>query len=307
MIDCLFIGSATKDLLMTVDAPPESDQRIRATSITNTCGGIASVSASAFQKLGGDCGLITAVGKPSDATDFIKADILSRKLSFSKIISIPDEESSFSVIQIEASGKRCITHFGGCIRSLTLDMLDKQALRSAKMIHVGGLEDSFCAELVKYCKENTDAKISVDGGNLTRKATDEILPYTDIFVPDDKTVMKTLGLSPKEACLYYAGKGVETVCVTMGEKGSIAYQNGEFTEAEAVAVDVVDSTGAGDNFHGAFLYCLMQGWEMDLTLNFCNTFAGLTCAGMGGRQAEPTLEETLNKLSEENGGKKWHW
>ena len=300
MIDCLFIGSTTKDLLMTVDAPPESDQRIRATSITNTCGGIASVSASAFQKLGGDCGLITAVGKPSDATEFIKADISSRKLSFSKIISIPDEESSFSVIQVESNGKRCITHFGGCISRLTLE-IDMQTLKAAKMIHIGGLEDSFCAELVKYCKKNTDAIISVDGGNITRKATDKLLPYTDIFVPDDKTVMKTLGLSPKEACLYYAEKGVQTVCVTMGEKGSIAYKNGVFTEAAAASVNVIDSTGAGDNFHGAFLYCLSRGWEMELTLNFCNTFSGLTCGGMGGIQAEPTLEETLKKMEEQNG------
>lgn len=301
MIDCLFIGSTTKDLLMTVDAPPESDQRIKATSITYTCGGIASVAASAFQKLGGDCGLITAVGRPSDATEFIKTDILSRKLSFSKMISIPEEDSSFSVIQVESNGKRCITHFGGCINSLTLEMLDMQALKSAKMIHIGGLEDSFCAELVKFCKKNTDAKISVDGGNISRKAADELLPYTDIFVPDDKTVMKTLGLLPKEACLYYADKGVQTVCVTMGEKGSIAYHDGRFTEAAAASVNVIDSTGAGDNFHGAFLYCLLRGWEMELTLKFCNTFSGLTCGGMGGIQAEPTLEETLKKMEEQNG------
>ena len=55
MLDCLFIGSATKDILMMVDAPPASDQRIAARAVTHACGGIASVAASAFQKLGSVC------------------------------------------------------------------------------------------------------------------------------------------------------------------------------------------------------------------------------------------------------------
>lgn len=70
MLDCLFIGSATKDILMMVDAPPASDQRIAARAVTHACGGIASVAASAFQKLGGRAGLITAVGGSSEVTDF---------------------------------------------------------------------------------------------------------------------------------------------------------------------------------------------------------------------------------------------
>lgn len=64
------------------------------------------------------------------------------------------------------------------------------------------------------------------------------------------------------------------------------------------ARSVTDTTGAGDNFHGAFLYCLMQGWDIERTLRFCNTFSALTCMGLGGLAAEPTLEETLQKMEE---------
>ena len=53
-----------------------------------------------------------------------------------------------------------------------------------------------------------------------------------------------------------------------------------------------------DNFHGAFLYCLTQKWDLDRTLRFCNAFSGLTCQGLGGLAAEPTLEETLQKMEE---------
>lgn len=296
MLDCLFIGSTTKDTMLMVEAPPASDQRIAAGSVAHTCGGVAAVAASAFQKLGGRTGLITAVGKPSDVTDFIREDIASRDLPYHQLIEIADADSPFSTIQVEWDGKRCITHFGGCIRRLTMDMLDKNALATAKMIHFGGLEENFCAELARYCKTNTDALISVDGGNLSREATDRMLPYTDVFIPDDKTVKKTLDCSPESACRYYAEKGVRVSCVTMGDKGAIAYQNGNYYSAPPIQVDVVDTTGAGDNFHGAFLYCLMQGWDMEKTLRFSNAFSGLTCRGLGGRAAEPTLEETLEKM-----------
>lgn len=298
MLDCLFIGSTTKDTLLMVEAPPASDQRIAASAMTHVCGGVASVAASAFQKLGGSAGLITAVGEDSDVTDFIAKDLAARNLPYMSLVRVPGTQSPFSAIQVEPSGKRCITHFGGCIRHLTLDMLDKGALADTKMIHLGGLEEHFCGELAAYCKRNTTALISVDGGNLSREATDRLLMDVDVFIPDDKTVAKTLGMSPEEACRYYAEKGVKFSCVTMGDKGSVAYADGSFHYAPPIRVPVVDTTGAGDNFHGAFLYCLTQKWDLDRTLRFCNTFSALTCRGLGGLAAEPTLEETLQKMEE---------
>ena len=275
MLDCLFIGSATKDILMMVDAPPASDQRIAARAVTHACGGIASVAASAFQKLGGRAGLITAVGGSSEVTDFIRADIAGRQLPFVQLVEMDGMDSPFSVIQVERSGKRCITYFGGCIRALTLDMLDKEALKSARMIHLGGLDEGLLVEAAAYAKGHTDALVS-----------------------DDKTVAKTLGLPPEEACRYYAGKGADMVCITLGERGSIALENGVICQAPPIAVQAVDTTGAGDNFHGAFLYALMNKWPLERILRFCNTFSGLTCRGLGGRAAEPTLEETLREMGE---------
>jgi len=298
VLDCLFVGSTTKDTLLVVEAPPASDQRIAASMMIHACGGVASVAASAFQKLGGNAGLITAVGEDSDVTDFIANDLASRNLPYISLVRVPGTESPFSAIQVESNGKRCITHFGGCIRHLTMDMLDKEVLANTKMIHLGGLEEHFCCELAAYCKRNTNALISVDGGNLSREAADRMLPDVDVFIPDDKTVAKTLGMSPEEGCRYYAEKGVRISCVTMGDKGSAAYVDGAFHYAAPVRVSVVDTTGAGDNFHGAFLYCLTQKWDLDRTLRFCNTFSALTCQGLGGLTAEPTLEETLRKMEE---------
>lgn len=279
---------------MLVEAPPASDQRIAASRVLNTCGGIASVSASAFQKLGGATGLISCVGDPSETTSFIEGELGQRRLDYLEIIRVPGTESPFSVIQIEGDGKRCITYFGGCVDRLALDMLPKERLTETRMIHIGGLKHAFCAELVRWCRRNTDALISVDGGNLSRETADAVLPFTDVFIPDDKTVARTLGLAPEEACRYYADRGASISCVTLGEAGSVAFRDGRIYRQPAFPVRAVDTTGAGDNFHGAFLYCLLKGWDMPKTLAFCSAYSALTCLGLGGISGEPSLRETLS-------------
>ena len=75
--------------------------------------------------------------RPSDVTDFIAKNIMARNLPYASLLRVPGTNSPFSAIQVESNGKRCITHFGGCIRQLTLDMLDKQALADTNMIHLG--------------------------------------------------------------------------------------------------------------------------------------------------------------------------
>jgi len=151
-------------------------------------------------------------------------------------------------------------------------------------------------QAAKFCKENSDALISVDGGNYSVQTTNAILPYVDVFIPDDKTVTKTLGLEPKDACRYYHDHGVKISCVTLGSEGSLAYDGSEFYFAPPFDVPVVDTTGAGDNFHGAFLYCLLQGFGLHKTLRFCNTYSDFTCEALGGRAANPPLQKVLENI-----------
>jgi len=133
----LFIGSTTQDLFLLVEEPPGSDQRIAATDIVTTCGGPGSTAAVAFQSLGGIAGLITALGD-DEQSHFIRKDLEERSLGYLNINTLSGFRSPFSTIQIETSGKRCITCFGGCMDGMTLDMLDLEAVRNTKMIHLGG-------------------------------------------------------------------------------------------------------------------------------------------------------------------------
>ena len=82
--NALFIGSSTKDLIMLVDAPPESDQRICASQFVISLGGVASTAAAAHQKLGGSTAMISIVGE-DETGEYIGADLKNQNFAYLQI------------------------------------------------------------------------------------------------------------------------------------------------------------------------------------------------------------------------------
>jgi len=296
-LDCVFVGNSSIDILMLVSALPKSDQRIAATRMAVSGGGLAGTPAVALASLGGRTGLITAIGR-DEMGKMISRGLEEQKFDCLKIYEVAGKASSTGLVQVEPDGKRCITVYGGCIGGLHIEDMDKEPFHNTKYVHIGVPypEEKLTLDTLKYVKENTGALTSVDSGNFSRELCDRILPWSDIFIPDDKTVRNTLGLEPKEACKYYIEHGAKIACVTLGPRGAVAYDGKSFYEQEAYPVDVLDTTGAGDNFHGAFLYGLVQGWKLPEILRFACVFSSLTCRGLGGREAIPTLSEVMDIL-----------
>jgi sugar/nucleoside kinase (ribokinase family) len=77
----------------------------------------------------------------------------------------------------------------------------------------------------------------------------------------------------------------------MGEKGALVLDGGEEYHVPGILVDVVDTTGAGDAFHGAFAYGLLQGWKARHILAFANAVSALKCTRLGGRTGIPSTDE----------------
>ena len=190
-LDCLFIGSSTKDILMLVEAPPASDQRIAARQLEITCGGVSAIAGAAHQSLHGVTGVITALGD-DDTSHFVEAFLARQNFAYAKLFTFPGQASSTSLVQVEENGKRCLSCYGGCIDRLTFDMLDKEVFHHTRYVHLGVMRPQLMLDICRYCKENTNAIVSIDSGNLSRENTDMLLPYADIFIPDNKTVERTL-------------------------------------------------------------------------------------------------------------------
>jgi ribokinase len=86
-------------------------------------------------------------------------------------------------------------------------------------------------------------------------------------------------------------KGFKTVVVTIGENGCLCGSKDKVFHSPGFKVKVVDTTGAGDVFHGAFIYGLLKRWSMRKTARFANACAALKCRKLGGRAGIPILNE----------------
>ena len=77
--------------------------------------------------------------------------------------------------------------------------------------------------------------------------------------------------------------GIRVAAMTLGAHGALARTGGRFYYSPAFVVNCVDTTGAGDVFHGAFCYAVLQGMPMRDALDFSNAMAALNCTALGAR------------------------
>ncbi len=92
------------------------------------------------------------------------------------------------------------------------------------------------------------------------------------------------------------------VGVTLGRDGAVCLWEGKFIRVKGFRVKCIDSTGAGDIFHGAFIYGLNKGWEMEKILDFANGAAALNCTCIGARGGIKPVDEILHFIAT---GERW--
>jgi len=101
----------------------------------------------------------------------------------------------------------------------------------------------------------------------------------------------------REAAKKMFHKDLTAVVVTSGDKGGFCISDeGEFVYP-SLAVEVVDTTGAGDVFHGAFDYGILRGWDLREVVRFSSAVAALKCRELGGRSGIPSLKQVRRFLA----------
>ncbi|MEE9555183.1 MAG: PfkB family carbohydrate kinase, partial [candidate division Zixibacteria bacterium] len=127
----------------------------------------------------------------------------------------------------------------------------------------------------------------------------DLLAHVDHLVASNRFSLDfTQEVDPGKAALKLAHMGFKSVVITSGSKGCIgATPDGYLYQQDAFKVNAVDTTGAGDVFHGGYIFGLTQGWELPRILEFASAAAALKCTRIGGRHGIPEIEE-INRLIE---------
>ncbi len=147
------------------------------------------------------------------------------------------------------------------------------------------------------------ARTILDAGSR-RRGTELLAPRVEFLVPSERFARAMSGeedldsLEGGRRCLQALRRlNGGQVVVTLGERGVLYLENGEAQRLPAFPAVAVDTTGAGDVFHGAFAYAILRGWALSRTVRFASMAAALSVSRPGARSSIPSLAEVLAAIS----------
>jgi ribokinase len=174
--------------------------------------------------------------------------------------------------------------------------IDLALLRGARALHIDTLVPA--ATAAAHAMRAQGGLVMLDAGSFREQAL-ELMPLCDAIVVSERFGHETTGeQAPAEAARALHARYGSLVVVTAGERGSWCVSRDDAFHMPAFAVPTVDTTGAGDVFHGGFLYGLLQGWPLRAVARFASATAALKCRAAGGRAGIPTRAEIDTLLRE---------
>jgi sugar/nucleoside kinase (ribokinase family) len=162
-----------------------------------------------------------------------------------------------------------------------------------RVLHLDAHDPPACTVMARAARE-AGSIISADIDNIY-DGLPELLPLIDVLITSAEFPRRLTGISDERASLVElkARYGCAIVGLTKGARGAIVYCEGKFFESAACNVPGAcrDTTGAGDAFHGGFLFGLLTGEDIETSLRYGNTVAALKCRELGARTALPNASE----------------
>ena len=245
-MQALFIGQAYIDVTFLADELPVGDDKAVARDYAISFGGNAVTAAFACAKLGVVPDLLTSV-----ADDWLGRMFIDMAAKYG--ISVHHrkvKESSLSFI-MPKGGQRAIVR---CRDDHYLHPVPPLNLAGCRALHLDGHQPDAALHYAKICRE-AGILTSLDGGGL-RANTHELLPFIDVAIVAER-LCEQMGFAPKEMLAYLKERGCPIGGVTLGERGLLWYDESggeDVLPALSVPSDlIVDTNGAGDIFHGAYI------------------------------------------------------
>jgi sulfofructose kinase len=174
---------------------------------------------------------------------------------------------------------------------ITPEDITPDQITCARMLHIDGHDTPAVAHAAAIARKH-GIPVAVDVDTIYH-GFDRVLPNIDYLVASSEFPAGWTGQADpfKALEMIQDEYGMRVAAMTLGAHGSLARMDGRFIYSPAFVVNCVDTTGAGDVFHGAFCYAVLQGMPMLDTLEFANAMAALNCTALGARGGIRGLEE----------------
>ena len=283
-IDVLCVGHACYDLVFSVAHHPAENEKIFADNLLFCGGGPAANAAVMVAKLGFSAAFAGYLGRDAYG-ELHYQELLAHGIN-TECVSRGDLPTPLSTVIVKPDGNRALINYKGDTKPLTADAIDFSTIHP-KVILFDGHEPFISVPLAKQARDAGIATV-LDAGSV-HDGTLALMGLVDYLVCSEKFALQLKG--DEQTALTYLADFAPFVVITLGERGLIWQHEQESGALPALAVNAIDTTGAGDAFHGAFAAAIAANLEWLTALRYASVAGSLCCTKMGARLGLPSKQE----------------
>ena len=282
-LDVVGLGLNATDTVMTVREFPALGGKVRVVASSMQAGGQMATALVTCSRLGLKARYIGKIGDdPGGQLQLSSLRSEGLDLTDAQVMRDVPNQYGFIIVD-EAPGERTIFWDRDARLAVQPSELKPAAITSARLLHLDGCDVDAALAAARLAHE---AHIPVLADlDTVYKNVEKLFPYVDYLIASTQFLPLVTGRADPFQVLEYMAREhrVPTPGMTLGRDGALLYQAGRFFYSPGFVVETVDTTGAGDVFHGAFAYALLAGWEIARSLDFANAMAALNCTVLGAR------------------------
>jgi sugar/nucleoside kinase (ribokinase family) len=294
--DVVGLGTNALDLIAIIDGYPEPDTKAQFQTFEVQGGGVTATAMAAAARLGLRARYLGKVG--GDFWSRASLKTLSREGVDTRAV-VRDKASPGHVSIVLAdqrTGQRTLFFRRPPAYVIRPEELSRAAVCSGRLLHVDGIDAAAAGQAVTWARE-AGMRVTMDGERIV-EGIEEVWPLVDLLICNPGFVRATTGHAALEDGLReLADRGPSRVAATLAGEGALGLEEGRWVRVPGFRVEVVDSNGAGDVFHGACAFGELRGWPLEWTLTFANAVAAMKCRHLGGRRGIPRLPEVRDFLT----------
>ena len=294
-VDVLCVGVASYDLIYTVPFQPGPDAKMWASALDRCGGGPAANGAVTASRLGFSAAFAGYMGDDAFGDEHL-TELDQEGVNTDLVIRGP-APTSLSAILVKPDGSRTIVNYPGGASIMPAGTIDFSAFQP-QVILFDGHEPFISPPLARAAKEQGIESV-LDAGHV-RQGTSELLELVNYAVCAAQFAQEYTGLADPEQAAKILAEHAPHVVVTLGDRGLVWHSNEHgHGRLPAYPVEAIDTTGAGDSFHGAFAAGVAAGWDWLTLLNYASATAALCCTRIGARHGIPTGQEVIDFIKME--------
>lgn len=286
----LVVGYNAFDVVVPVHGSLPNDGKQEVSRITLSGGGPGATAAVALARLGARVKLVTPLTDDLPG-QFQRNQLEAAGVDISRCPLRCGYVSPLAVSLVDQdSGGRSILWSRGDLPALQASEVDGAWLDGVDLLYTDGHEIAAARKMAAAARK-LGLPVVMDAGGVR--------PDSDRLVAECSDVISSAGFAPAltgqpdpvRALAALAEMGPAHVAMTFGHAGCLALAGGRPVPIPAFAVEVVDTTGAGDAFHAGYAFARATGLEFLDCLQFGSAVAALKCRNWGGRLGLPVLSE----------------